>query len=87
MIKTSGFKLTIFSFNSLEMSINDLPNEILYKILSYVTNCSPSISEQLRELASLMGALVVCTNLSNQFYTVHLKKLINEVFFYISEPF
>jgi hypothetical protein len=53
MIETWGFKLTIFSFNSLEMSINDLPNEILYKILNYVTNNNPSISQQFRELVSL----------------------------------
>lgn len=53
MITTSECNLTRISFNSSEMSINDLPNEILYKILNYVTNCNPSISEQLRELASL----------------------------------
>jgi hypothetical protein len=53
MITTSEFKLTLISFNSSKMSINDLPNEILYKILNYLTNCNPSISEQLCELASI----------------------------------
>ena len=43
----------LISFKSSQMSINDLPNEILYRILNYVTNNNPSISEQLRELASL----------------------------------
>jgi hypothetical protein len=53
MIKLSGFKPTIISFKSSQMSINDLPNEILYKILNDVSNNNPSKSEQLRERASL----------------------------------
>ena len=53
MITSLDFNLTLISFNSPEMSISDLPNEILHKILNYLTNCNPSISEQLCTLERL----------------------------------